>query len=174
MNLEKIGPGKNIPNDFNVVIEISAHSAPIKFELDKEADIMVVDRFLGTSMCYPVNYGFVPQTLSEDSDPVDALVVAPFSLPFGTLIHCRALGMLKMEDESGVDAKIIAVPIEKVCPMYSNIKRIEDLPLLLLDQIKHFFEHYKDLEKNKWVKVQCWTDLASAHKELNDGVARFK
>jgi inorganic pyrophosphatase len=174
MNLEKIGPGKNIPDDFNVVIEISANSSPIKFELDKEADVMVVDRFLGTSMFYPANYGFVPQTLSEDGDPVDALVVAPFSLPFGTLIRCRALGMLKMEDESGIDAKIIATPIEKVCPMYSNIKRIEDLPPLLLDQIRHFFEHYKDLEKNKWVKLQGWEDLAAAHKELIDGIARFK
>lgn len=174
MNLSNIGPGQAIPDDFNVIIEISAHSDPIKYELDKTGDIIAVDRFLGTAMSYPANYGFVPQTLSEDGDPVDALVVSPFSLPPGVLIRCRALGMLKMEDESGIDAKIIAVPIEKICPMYRAIRSLEDLPQLLCDQIKHFFEHYKDLEQGKWVKVQGWTDLASAHQELIDGIARFQ
>lgn len=173
MNLELIGPGKDMPNDFNVVIEISANAAPIKYEYEKETGALCVDRFMGTSMMYPANYGFVPQTLSEDGDPVDVLVVTPFSLPPGVVVRCRALGMLKMEDESGVDAKIVAVPVEKLCPMYRDIKVLEDLPQLLRDQMVHFFEHYKDLEKGKWVKVQGWTDIAGAQTELESGIARF-
>ena len=173
MNLDRIPAGKDVPNDFNVVIEISANAAPIKFEFDKESNALFVDRFMGTSMMYPANYGFVPQTLSEDGDPVDVLVVTPFVLQPGVVVRCRALGVLKMEDESGVDAKVVAVPVEKLCPMYKHIQKLEDLPQLLRDQMVHFFEHYKDLEKGKWVKITGWADIAAAKQELLDGVKRY-
>lgn len=172
MNLDRISAGKDMPNDFNVVIEISANAAPIKYEFDKDSGALCVDRFMGTSMFYPANYGFVPQTLSDDGDPVDVLVVTPFPLPPGVLIRCRALGMIKMEDESGIDAKLIAVPVEKLCPMYKAIQKLEDLPELLRNQMVHFFEHYKDLEKGKWVKIQGWGTLEDATAELNDGIKR--
>ena len=172
MNLDLIGPGKDMPGDINVVIEISANSAPIKYEFDKDSGALMVDRFMGTSMFYPANYGFVPQTLSDDGDPVDVLVVTPFPLPPGVLIRCRALGMIKMEDESGVDAKLVAVPVEKLCPMYKAIQKLEDLPELLRNQMVHFFEHYKDLEKGKWVKVQGWGTLEDAKTELVEGIER--
>ena len=174
MNLDNLPAGKDLPNDFNVVIEIPANGAPIKYELDKDSGAIFVDRFMGTSMFYPANYGFVPQTLSEDGDPVDVLVVTPFPLQPGVVVRSRALGVLKMEDEAGVDAKLVAVPVEKLCPMYKNIQKLEDLPELLRQQIVHFFEHYKDLEKGKWVKVQGWDDIEAAKKELVDGVERAK
>ncbi len=174
MNLEAIGSGKSMPDDFNVVIEISAHAAPIKYEFDKDSGALCVDRFMGTSMMYPANYGFVPQTLAGDGDPVDVLVVTPFPLPPGVVVRCRALGMLKMEDDGGVDAKLVAVPVEKLCPMYKDIKKFEDLPQLLRDQMVHFFEHYKDLEKGKWVKIQGWDTLEAATKELEDGIKNYK
>lgn len=174
MNLKNIPAGKDMPNDFNVVIEISANGAPIKFECDKDSGAIFVDRFMGTSMFYPANYGFVPNTLSGDGDPVDVLVVTPFPLPPGVVVRCRALGMIKMEDESGVDAKVVAVPVEKLCPMYKAVQKLEDLPQLLRDQMVHFFEHYKDLEKGKWVKVQGWGTLEDAATELKNGVANYK
>jgi inorganic pyrophosphatase len=174
MDLKNIPAGKDMPNDFNVVIEISANGAPIKYEFDKESGGIFVDRFMGTSMFYPANYGFVPNTLSGDGDPVDVLVVTPFPLPPGVVIRCRALGMIKMEDESGVDAKVVAVPVEKLCPMYKAIQKLEDLPELLRAQMVHFFEHYKDLEKGKWVKVQGWGTLDDATTELKSGVANYK
>ena len=152
MILDRVPAGKDVPNDVNVIIEIPANSSPIKYELDKETGAMFVDRFMGTAMFYPCNYGYVPNTLSEDGDPVDVLVVTPFPLQVGVVVRCRMLGMLRMEDESGVDAKLIAVPVEKLCPMYKQIQSTADLPELLLNQIEHFFEHYKDLEKGKWVK----------------------
>ena len=172
MNLDRIPAGKDLPNDFNVVIEISANAAPIKFEFDKDSGAIFVDRFMGTSMMYPANYGFVPQTLSDDGDPVDVLVVTPFVLQPGVVVRCRALGMIKMEDEAGIDAKLVAVPVEKICPMYKDIQKLEDLPQLLRDQMVHFFEHYKDLEKGKWVKIPGWGDMEDAKKELLDGAAR--
>ena len=174
MNLDNIPAGKDVPNDFNVVIEIPANSSPIKYELDKDSGALFVDRFMGTCMFYPCNYGFVPQTLSEDGDPVDVLVYTPFALQHGSVVRSRAIGVLKMEDESGIDAKVIAVPVEKLCPMYKNIKTLDDIPELLRQQIVHFFEHYKDLEKGKWVKVQGWEDAEAAKKEIVDGVARAK
>ena len=172
MNLDRIPAGKDLPNDFNVVIEISANAAPIKFEFDKDSGAIFVDRFMGTSMMYPANYGFVPQTLSDDGDPVDVLVVTTFVLQPGVVVRCRALGMIKMEDEAGIDAKLVAVPVEKICPMYKDIQKLEDLPQLLRDQMVHFFEHYKDLEKGKWVKITGWGDMEDARKELLDGAAR--
>ena len=172
MNLDRIPAGKDLPNDFNVVIEISANAAPIKFEFDKDSGAIFVDRFMGTSMMYPANYGFVPQTLSDNGDPVDVLVVTPFVLQPGVVVRCRALGMIKMEDEAGIDAKLVAVPVEKICPMYKDIQKLEDLPQLLRDQMVHFFEHYTDLEKGKWVKITGWGDMEDARKELLDGAAR--
>ena len=174
MNLDAIKPAKSIPDDFNVVIEITANSSsPIKYEFDKESGALCVDRFMGTSMMYPANYGFVPNTLSGDGDPCDVLVVTPFPLPSGVLVRCRALGVLKMEDAGGVDAKIIAVPVEKLCQMYKDIQKLEDLPQLLRDQIQHFFEHYKDLEKGKWVKIQGWEGIEGATAELEAGVKNY-
>ncbi|AOY00021.1 MULTISPECIES: inorganic diphosphatase [Jeongeupia] len=166
MDISKIPAGKDLPNDFNVIIEIPANAPPVKYEFDKEAGCIIVDRFVGTSMSYPMNYGFVPHTLSLDGDPVDVLVHTPFPLSPGMVIKCRAIGVLGMEDEAGQDAKVIAVPVEKVCAMYAHIQKLEDLPELLLAQVKHYFEHYKDLEKGKWVKVTGWGDKAAAQAEI--------
>ena len=173
MNIDLISPGKNMPNDVNVVIEITANSAPIKYEFDKESGALCVDRFMGTSMFYPANYGFVPQTIAGDGDPVDVLVMTPFPLPPGVVVPCRAIGILLMEDEGGMDGKILAVPTEKILPIYANIKALSDVHELQLKQIAHFFEHYKDLEKGKWVKVKGWEGVESAAKELMDGIANY-
>ncbi len=173
MNLEQIPAGKDVPNDINVIIEIPAQSSPVKYELDKESGAMVVDRFMATAMFYPANYGFIPHTLSEDGDPVDVLVVTPHPLITGAIIRCRPIGMLKMTDESGVDAKIIAVPVDKLSPIYVNVKSTDDLPELLLSQICHFFEHYKDLEKGKWVKIDGWADADEARAEILSSQQRY-
>jgi len=173
MNLDRVGPGKNIPNDFNVIIEIPSHSDPVKYEVDKETGAMFVDRFMNTAMHYPCNYGYIPKTLSEDGDPVDVLVVTPIPLISGSVIRCRAVGVLQMEDESGPDAKILAVPIDKLCSSFRKVQKAEDLPQMLLDQIKHFFEHYKDLEKGKWVKVTGWAGATEAETEINSSVKRY-
>ena len=174
MLLDNIPAGKSLPEDINVVIEIPAQGAPVKYEIDKDSGALVVDRFMATAMFYPCNYGFIPHTLSDDGDPVDVLVVTPFALPPGVVVRCRALGMLQMEDDGGIDAKLVAVPVEKLCPMYKDLQKLEDLPQLLRDQIVHFFEHYKDLEKGKWVKIQGWADIAAATKELEDGIKNYR
>lgn len=174
MNIENLSIGKDIPNDFNVVIEIPANAPGIKFELDKDSGALLVDRFMATPMHYPCDYGFVPHTLSEDGDPVDVLVVAPYPLQAGVVVRCRPLGVLKMEDESGIDAKVLAVPVSKLTPIYDNVKTIADLPPLLPKQIEHFFEHYKDLESGKWVKVQGWEGLEAAKAEIVSSVERYK
>ncbi len=174
MNLSAIKPATSIPNDFNVVIEISANAAPIKYEFDKDSGALCVDRFMGTSMMYPANYGFVPNTLSGDGDPCDVLVITPFPLPPGVLVRCRALGVMLMEDEAGTDTKIIAVPTEKLCPMYKDMQKLEDVPELLRAQMQHFFEHYKDLEKGKWVKIQGWAGVDAAREELENGVKNYR
>ncbi len=148
--------GKDLPNDINVVIEIPAMSEPVKYEFDKAAKMLVVDRFMSTAMHYPCNYGFIPNTLSEDGDPVDVLVITPIPLRHGCVIRCRPVGMLNMTDEAGVDTKIIAVPHDKLTPVYKHIQDINDVPDTLKQQIKHFFEHYKDLEPGKWVKVESF------------------
>ena len=174
MSLNNVTPGSKTPEVFNVVIEISANSAPVKYEVDKESGCLFVDRFLGTAMHYPVNYGYVPQTLSGDGDPVDVLVMTPFPLPSGVVVPCRAIGILQMEDEGGVDGKVLAVPTQKLLPSYDKINHLSDIHELTLQQIAHFFEHYKDLEKGKWVKVLGWEGLESAKKEITDGIANFK
>ncbi len=174
MNIDNISIGKDVPNDFNVVIEISANAPGIKYELDKDSGAVFVDRFIATPMHYPCNYGFIPSTLSEDGDPVDVLVVTPYPLPPGVVIRCRAVGMLAMEDEAGEDAKLVAVPVQKLTSNYDKVHTIEDLPEILIKQITHFFEHYKDLEPGKWVKVKGWKDAAAAKAEITSGVDRAK
>ena len=168
-----IKPGNDIPNEINVIIEIPAFSEPVKYEYDKENHLLTVDRFMSTCMQYPANYGFVPETLSDDGDPVDVLVITPHALRHGALIACRPVGMLNMTDEAGVDAKILAVPTTKLTPLYNDIQEATDLPQLLLDQIKHFFSHYKDLEVGKWVKISGWGTSGDAKKEILDSVERF-
>ena len=165
MNIDALSIGKDVPNDFNVVIEIPARAPGIKYELDKDSGAVLVDRFMSTPMHYPCNYGFVPHTLSDDGDPVDVLVVTPYPLHPGGILH--------MEDEAGLDAKVLAVPVSKLTSIYDNVKAVSDLPDLLPKMIEHFFEHYKDLEPNKWVKVTGWGDLEAAKKEIVDGVARY-
>ncbi len=166
--------GRDVPNDINVVIEIPAMSEPVKYEFDKENKMLVVDRFMATCMQYPCNYGFIPDTLSEDGDPVDVLVLTPVPLRHGAVIRCRPVGMLNMTDESGVDTKIIAVPHDKLTPIYKHIQDIDDVPELLKAQIKHFFEHYKDLEAGKWVKVDGFEGIARAKEEIVASARRFK
>ena len=171
MSLNDIPAGKDVPNDVNVIIEIPALSEPVKYEIDKESGALMVDRFMGTAMHYPCNYGYIPNTLGDDGDPVDVLVVTPIPLRAASVIKCRLIGVLDMTDESGRDEKLVAVPVSKLTPIYDNVKEATDLPQLTLDQIKHFFEHYKDLEPGKWVKVESWGDAAAARAVAEKGVA---
>jgi inorganic pyrophosphatase len=173
MNLDRVSSGKDVPNDINVIIEIPSHSDPVKYEVDKKTGAMFVDRFMGTAMHYPCNYGYVPQTLSEDGDPVDVLVVTPIPVISGAVIRVRPLGMLGMTDEAGKDAKVIAVPVDKLSSLYSHMHSVRDLPRSLLDSIAHFFDHYKDLEPGKWVKIDGWVDVAEAKQEILDSIERF-
>lgn len=173
MSLDRVDTGKDVPNNVNVIIEIPAHSDPVKYEVDKDSGAVFVDRFMATAMFYPCNYGYVPHTLSEDGDPVDVLVVTPHALISGSVIRVRPVGVLKMTDESGVDAKILAMPISKLTDRYDHIQNISDVPESLLNQISHFFEHYKDLEKNKWVKIDGWGDIEDAKKEILSSIKRF-
>jgi len=172
MSLFNVTAGAKAPDEFNVVIEIPAHADPIKYEVDKESGALFVDRFLGTAMHYPCNYGYIPDTIAGDGDPVDVLVVTPFPLLPGVVVTCRAVGVLKMQDEAGEDAKLVAVPISKLTPLYKNVKAIEDLSEQLRAQIVHFFEHYKDLEPGKWVKVVGWGTQEDAITEITDGMKR--
>lgn len=174
MSLNTVPAGKNLPEEINVIIEIPAHADPIKYEVDKDSGAIFVDRFMSTCMHYPTNYGYVPHTLSEDGDPVDVLVPTPFPLTPGSVIKCRPVGVLNMTDESGADAKILAVPVSKLTPIYNDVNEVNDLPELLLNQIQHFFERYKDLEKGKWVKIDGWADAAAAKKEITDSVERYE
>lgn len=174
MGFNSVPAGKDVPNDVNVVIEIPANGAPIKYEVDKDSDAIFVDRFMATAMHYPVNYGYVPQTLSGDGDPVDVLVITPFALQPGVVIRVRPIGLLNMTDEAGSDAKVLAVPVDKLTPLYKNVHAPEDVPQLLRDQITHFFEHYKDLEPGKWVKVVGWEGAEAARKEITSGVANYQ
>ena len=174
MSINDIPAGKNIPDEINVIIEIPANSDPVKYEVDKDTGALMVDRFMATAMFYPCSYGYIPNTLSEDGDPLDVLVPTPYPLINGAVIKCRPVGVLKMEDESGIDAKLIAVPVDKLSVIYRDIKEATDLPALLLQQIEHFFEHYKDLEKGKWVKVQGWADAAEAKAEIIKAVEAVK
>lgn len=173
MILDRVSRGSNVPDDVNVIIEVPSHSDPVKYEVDKETGAMFVDRFMGTSMHYPCNYGYIPQTLSEDGDPVDVLVVTPIPIISGAVIRVRPLGMLCMTDEAGKDSKIIAVPINKLSNLYSSMSSVHDLPRSLLDSIAHFFDHYKDLESGKWVEIDGWVDSAEAKREILDSIERY-
>ncbi|MCI4412031.1 MAG: inorganic diphosphatase [Thiotrichales bacterium] len=167
-------PAGKVPDEMNVLIEIPANSTPIKYEIDKETDALWVDRFMATTMFYPANYGFVNQTLGLDGDPVDVLVVTPYPLHPGCAIRCRPVAVLKMTDDGGQDAKIIAVPVDKLTTIYKNVRDLDDLPELLRAQIQHFFERYKDLEPGKWARIDGWEGVESAKKELMDGVTRYQ
>ncbi len=173
MNLDRVGPGKRAPEHFNVIIEIPMNSDPIKYEVDKKTRAIFVDRFMGTSMHYPCNYGYVPKTIADDGDPVDVLVITPFPLIPGVVVSCRPIGVLKMDDEAGGDAKLLAVPEDRILPIYTHWQKPEDMNPLRLKAIQHFFEHYKDLEAGKWVKVQGWEGPDSAKQEILEGVRRF-
>ena len=174
MSINNISAGKNVPHEINVIIEIPMRSEPVKYEVDKESGVLHVDRFLGTAMFYPTNYGYVPQTLSEDGDPVDVLVVTPCPLISGVVIACRPIGMLQMTDEAGIDAKILAVPVDKLSMMYRTVQSPDDIPAPLLSSITHFFEHYKDLEEGKWVKVDGWHQSDAAKAEIVSSLNRYK
>ncbi|MGF1835660.1 inorganic diphosphatase [Photobacterium sanguinicancri] len=166
MSLNNVPAGKDIPEDIYVVIEIPANADPIKYEVDKDTGAIFVDRFMSTTMFYPCNYGYVNNTLSLDGDPVDVLVPTPHPLVPGAVIRCRPVGVLKMSDESGEDAKVVAVPHSKLSKEYDHIQDVGDLPELLRAQITHFFERYKELEAGKWVKVEGWGDVAAAKEEI--------
>jgi inorganic pyrophosphatase len=174
MNLDRVNSGRDVPNDFNVVIEIPMNGDPIKYELDKETGALFVDRFMSTAMHYPCNYGYIPHTLSGDGDPVDVLVVTPYPLIPGVVVRCRPVGMLKMTDEAGSDEKLLAVPVDKLITIYRKVQSPRDLPEITLNQIAHFFAHYKDLEAGKWVKVEGWVGPEEAKKAIQDGVKRYK
>ena len=174
MSLLNVPAGKDLPEDIYVVIEIPANADPIKYEVDKESGALFVDRFMSTAMFYPCNYGYINHTLSLDGDPVDVLVPTPYPLQPGSVIRCRPVGVLKMTDESGEDAKLVAVPHTKLSKEYDHIKDVNDLPELLKAQIAHFFEHYKDLEKGKWVKVEGWENAEAAKAEIVASFERAK
>lgn len=174
MDIEKIPAGKNAPREVNVVIEIPQGGYPVKYELDKKSGALFVDRFVHTSMVYPANYGFIPHTLSEDGDPCDVLVVGQTPVIAGCVIASRPIGALLMEDESGQDEKILAVPVDKLHPYYSKVKTYQDLPEIICEQIAHFFEHYKDLEKGKWVKVTKWVGPEEAMKLIEAGMSKAR
>jgi inorganic pyrophosphatase len=174
MSLHNVPAGDKVPDQFNVIIEIPMNSDPIKYEVDKDTGALFVDRFMSTAMHYPCNYGYIPQTLADDGDPVDVLVLTPFPLVPGVVVKCRPLGVLQMDDEAGGDAKLLAVPIDKVLPIYAQWKTPDDVTPLLLRQIQHFFEHYKDLEAGKWVKVKGWEGADAAKKEVANGVQSYQ
>ena len=173
MSLDHVTPGSKVPESFNVIIEISMNGDPIKYEVDKASGCIFVDRFMNTAMHYPTNYGYVPKTIAGDGDPVDVLVVTPVPLMPGVVVPCRAIGILKMTDEAGEDGKVLAVPTNKILSLYSRWNKPEDLNPMRLKAIEHFFEHYKDLEPGKWVKVAGWEGPDAAHKEIMDGIAAY-
>jgi inorganic pyrophosphatase len=172
MDISKIGIGEDPPHDVNVLIEIPQGGVPVKYELDKASGALRVDRFLNTAMFYPGNYGFIPHTLSGDGDPVDVIVVVPSPVVPGAIVRVRPVGALLMKDEAGDDEKIIAVPVDKLHPFYEGVKSYRDLPSTLTDQIAHFFQHYKDLEKGKWVTIVKWVDEAKAERMILEGIRR--
>lgn len=170
MDITKIKAGENPPHDINVIIEVPLGGEPIKYEMDKDSGAMFVDRFLYTAMRYPCNYGFIPHTLSNDGDPTDVLVVGSRPLMPGCIVRARPVGVLMMEDEAGIDEKIVAVPHPKLTQYYNQIQSYKDLPQVLQDRIPHFFNHYKDLESDKWVKVIGWEDAKKAAELITDGI----
>lgn len=173
MDVSKISAGKDLPNDINVVIEIPKGSK-IKYELDKESGALFVDRIVFTPMVYPAAYGFVPNTLADDGDPLDILLIFLEPLVPGCVVRARPIGVLKMQDESGMDEKIICVPHDKIYPAYSHVQEVTDLPEIIRQEIEHFFTHYKDLEKGKWVKIQGWDNRAKACEFIKQSFDAYK
>src|ERR1700730_11251821 len=174
MSISKGPAGDNVPHEVNVIVEIPMNADPVKYEVDKDSGALFVDRFMMTAMHYRANYGYVPQTIGDDDDPVDVLIHTPFPLLPGVVVRCRPLGVLRMADESGGDAKVLAVPTDDICPLFVHWKSIADVPDIRLRQIQHFFEHYKDLEAGKWVKVVGWLGVEFAHAEILDGIKRHE
>lgn len=174
MNIDAIPTGKNPPEDINVIIEVPVGGEPIKYEMHKESGALFVDRFLYTSMRYPGNYGFIPHTLSDDGDPVDVLVVNTRAITPGAFMSCRPIGVLMMKDEAGGDEKIIAVPSSRLTRRYEKIRNFSDLPDISLQQVEHFFAHYKDLEPNKWVKVERWVGADIAKQKIVESIERYR
>ncbi len=174
MGYNTIPAGKDLPNDIYVAIEIPANSAPVKYEIDKDMDALLVDRFMAAPMFYPANYGYINNTLADDGDALDVLVITPYPVVPGSVIRARPVGVLKMSDEAGGDEKLLAVPHEKLSQLYNDIHDIDDVPQQLKDQIVHFFEHYKDLEKGKWVKVEGWENADSARAAIMKSAAAYK
>jgi inorganic pyrophosphatase len=174
MRIDAVPIGKNPPEDINVIIEVSVGGEPIKYEMDKDAGAMYVDRFLYTPMRYPGNYGFVPHTLCGDGDPVDVIVANQRPIVPGAIMNCRPIGVLFMEDEAGMDEKLIAVPSSKLTKRYDNVAHFEDLPAITIEQIKHFFEHYKDLEPGKWVKITGFGGPDDAKRIIQESIEREK
>jgi inorganic pyrophosphatase len=174
MSLDNVTPGDQLPHAFNVIIEIPMNADPVKYEVDKATGAIFVDRFMSTSMHYPTNYGYVPKTISGDGDPVDVLVITPVPLIPGVVVTCRPIGILKMEDEAGMDGKVLAVPTDKILSIYTQWQKPEDLNPMRLKTIAHFFEHYKDLEPGKWVKILGWEGPQAAIQEVLDGIANYQ
>jgi inorganic pyrophosphatase len=174
MDIRQIPVGKNPPKDVNAVIEIPLGGVPVKYEIDKDSGALFVDRFLHTAMFYPGNYGFIPHTLSADGDPCDVLVVSQVPVVPGAVIRCRPVGALVMEDEAGGDEKILAVPVDALHPFYKGVQSYRDLPPIMCEQMAHFFQHYKDLEKGKWVTIVRWLDAEGAEQLIVEAIARAK
>jgi inorganic pyrophosphatase len=174
MSLDRVPAGRDVPNDCNVIIEIPMRADPIKYEVDKETGAVFVDRFMSTAMHYPCNYGYIPQTLADDGDPADVLVLSPMPLITGVVVRCRPIGMLTLQDEAGGDSKILAVPIDKLSSLYRNVQSPRDLPEIQTQQIAHFFEHYKDLEPRKWVRMGGWVGAEEAKREILEAVERYR
>lgn len=174
MDLKLIPAGRNPPRDVNAVIEIPLGGVPVKYEFDKDSGALFVDRFLHTAMFYPGNYGFIPHTLAEDGDPCDIMVIGQVPVVPGAVIRCRPVGALLMEDEAGKDEKVLAVPVDELHPFYTGMSTYRELPTVMLDQIAHFFRHYKDLEKGKWVTIVRWVDADDAEGLIMDSIARAK
>lgn len=172
MRIDAVSIGENAPYDVNVIIEVPIGGVPVKYEMDKKSGALVVDRFLHTPMFYPANYGFVPHTLSDDGDPIDVLVAGRVPVQPGAILRSRPIGVLVMEDEKGQDEKVLAVPHDSLSPYYTGVSSYRDLPKIIVDQIAHFFEHYKDLEQGKWVKVQRWGDTEEALEFIRDAIRR--
>jgi len=172
MDLSQIPAGRNPPKDVNVLIEIPAGGLLVKYEMDKASGALFVDRFLHTAMFYPGNYGFIPHTLSEDGDPIDVLVISAVPVIAGAVVRCRPVGVLVMQDQAGPDEKIVAVPVDDLHPFHTGVRSYKDPPAILLQQIEHFFQHYKDLEPSKWTKIGDWQDAAFAEKLILEAVAR--
>ncbi|SBW08655.1 inorganic pyrophosphatase [uncultured Alphaproteobacteria bacterium] len=172
MNIDKVSIGRNPPHDVNVIVEVSLLSPPVKYEMDKESGAMVVDRFLHTAMHYPCNYGFVPHTLSEDGDPVDVLLLGRLPVIPGAVVRAKPVGVLRMEDEKGMDEKLLCVPHETLKSYYSTVQDYTDVDALDRERLEHFFAHYKDLEKGKWVKILGWGDRDEAKQVLMEAIAR--